>query len=40
MRDILTHQYFGVSLNRTLKAVKEDIIDLKTKILKVKEDLG
>ena len=39
MRDILTHQYFGVSLKRTLKAVKEDIFDLREKILKVKKDL-
>ena len=40
MRDILTHQYFGVSLKRTFKAVKKDIFDLREKILKVKKDLG
>ncbi len=40
MRDILIHEYFGVNLKRTLKVVKEDIVDLKDKILKIKEDLG
>ena len=28
MRDILTHEYFGVNLKRALKVVKEDMIDL------------
>jgi len=40
MRDILIHEYFGVNLKRALKVIKEDMVDLKTKILKVKEDLG
>jgi uncharacterized protein with HEPN domain len=40
MRDVLIHEYFGVKLRRALKAAKEDIIDLKTKILKIKQDLG
>lgn len=39
MRDILIHEYLGVDLGLTWKAAKEDIIDLKRKILKVKEDL-
>ncbi len=39
MRDILIHEYFGVNLKRTLKVVKEDMIDLKAKILKIKQDL-
>jgi len=39
MRDILIHEYFGVNLRRTWKVVKEDIFDLKTKILKVKEEI-
>lgn len=39
MRDILTHEYFGVDLELTWKVVKEDIADLKKKIIKVKEDL-
>jgi len=39
MRDILIHEYFGVKLRRALKVVKEDMIDLKAKILKIKDDL-
>ena len=39
MRDILIHEYFGVKLKRALKVVKEDLVDLKVKILKIKEDL-
>lgn len=39
MRDILIHEYFGVNLKRTWKVVKGDIFDLKTKILKVREEL-
>ena len=40
MRDILIHEYFGVKLKRTLKVVREDMVDLKAKILKIKQDLG
>jgi len=36
MRDILIHEYFGVDLELTWKAVKEDIVDLKKEILKAK----
>lgn len=39
MRDILIHEYFGVKLKRALKAVREDMVNLKAKILKIKEDL-
>ena len=39
MRDILIHEYFGVNLRRTWKVVEEDIFNLKSEILKVKEDL-
>ncbi|HBR09745.1 DUF86 domain-containing protein [Candidatus Bipolaricaulota bacterium] len=39
MRDILIHEYFGVNLKRTWKVVKEDIFDLRTKILNVREEL-
>ncbi|MEA3369507.1 MAG: DUF86 domain-containing protein [Candidatus Ratteibacteria bacterium] len=35
MRDILIHEYSGVNLERTWKVIKEDIFDLKAKILKV-----
>jgi len=40
MRDILIHEYFGVDLELTWKAIKEDISDLKRRMLKVKEDLA
>jgi len=39
IRNILIHEYFGVNLERTWKVVKEDIFDLRNKILKVKKDL-
>jgi len=39
MRDILIHGYFGVDLEITWKVVKQDIPDLKKKLLKVKKDL-
>ncbi len=35
MRDVLTHAYFGVNLERTWKAVKEDLPNLKEKIKKI-----
>lgn len=40
MRDILIHEYFGVKLKRALKVIKVDMVDLKAKILKIKQDLG
>lgn len=39
IRDILIHEYYGVNLERTWKVVKEDIFDLKDRVLKAKEDL-
>jgi len=39
MRDILIHEYFGVKLKRALKVVQVDMVDLKAKILKIKQDL-
>ncbi len=39
MRDILIHEYFGVNLERAWKAVVEDIPDLKSKLLEVRETL-
>jgi len=39
MRDILTHKYFRVNLERIWKVVREDIFDLKVKMLKVRKDL-
>ena len=37
MRDKLIHAYFGVDLNLTFRIVKEDLPDLKKKILKIRE---
>jgi len=39
MRDILIHEYFGVDLELIWKVAKEDVFELKKKMLKVKEDL-
>jgi len=39
MRDILIHEYFGVNLKRAWKVVKDDIFDIRNKILKIREDL-
>ncbi|MFH1011009.1 MAG: DUF86 domain-containing protein [bacterium] len=40
MRDILVHAYFGVNLKRTWKVVKEDLPNLRDRILRVRRDLG
>jgi uncharacterized protein with HEPN domain len=40
LRDVLIHAYFGVNLKRTWKAVKEDIPDLKAKIMSMRDDLS
>jgi len=39
MRDVLIHEYFGVSLRRAWKVVREDILDLKDKMLSVRRAL-
>jgi len=39
MRDILIHEYFGVDLELTWKVAKEEITNLKKKILEIMEDL-
>ncbi len=39
LRDVLTHGYFGVNLKRIWKVVKEDIPDLRKKILEVKREI-
>jgi len=39
MRDILIHEYFGVNIDRAWKVTREDIFDLRNKILKVKKDV-
>ena len=40
MRDIPIHEYFGVNLQRALKVVREDLTNLKAKIIQIKQDLG
>lgn len=40
MRDILIHGYFGVDLGLTWKVARENVPDLKKKMLKVREDLA
>ena len=39
MRNKLIHEYFGVNIVVVWKAIKEDLPDLKTQILKILEDL-
>lgn len=39
MRDVLIHEYFGVNLVRVWKIIKEDIFDLRNKLLKIRRDL-
>ncbi|MBU4310707.1 DUF86 domain-containing protein [bacterium] len=39
MRDILIHEYFGIDIELTWEVAKEEIFELKKKILSVKEDL-
>ncbi|MBU0478104.1 DUF86 domain-containing protein [bacterium] len=39
MRDILIHDYFGVDLELTWKVAKQDVTELKKRVLKVKKDL-
>jgi len=39
MRDILIHEYFGVDLELTWKVAKEEITNLKKKILEIIQDL-
>lgn len=38
MRNLLVHEYFGVDLKLTYKIIKEDIPELKKKILKLIEE--
>ena len=39
LRDILIHEYFGVNIQRVWKLAKDELYDLKQKILKVKNDI-
>jgi len=38
-RDVVTHAYFGVMLEKVWAVIKTDLPDLKQKIQKIKEDL-
>ena len=40
MRDILTHEYFGIDLELTWETVKKDILQLKKNLLKIKKELS
>jgi len=40
MRDVLIHEYFGIDLELTWRAIKSDIPKLKRKVLEIKEDLS
>ena len=39
MRDILSHQYFGVDLDLTWEVIKEDIPELKKQIISIKKQI-
>jgi uncharacterized protein with HEPN domain len=39
MRDIVVHQYFGLDLDSVWQAAKNEIPELKPKILKIQEEL-
>ncbi|NMC77350.1 MAG: DUF86 domain-containing protein [Candidatus Methanofastidiosa archaeon] len=38
LRDILIHEYSGVSINRVWKVISSDLKELKENIIKIKED--
>ena len=37
LRDIITHEYFGVKLERIWEVIRKDIPDLKKKMTRIKE---
>jgi len=39
MRDILTHEYFGINMSKVWKAITEDNPEIKENVLKIKRDL-
>jgi len=39
MRDVLIHQYFGVDIEATWDVVEKDIPELKSKLLRIQEEL-
>ena len=40
LRDVLIHEYFGVNMRRAWKVARQDIFDLKQKLLQIQKDLG
>ena len=40
MRDIVAHQYFGVDLETVWLVAKNELPELKAKILKVKDEIA
>ena len=40
LRNVLIHEYFGINMRRAWKVAKQDILDLKQKLLQIQEDLG
>jgi uncharacterized protein with HEPN domain len=40
LRDVLIHEYFGINVRRAWKMAKQDIFELRQKVLKVKKDLS
>lgn len=38
LRDVLIHEYFGVSLKRVWRVIKIDLVDLKSKISRIWEE--
>lgn len=39
LRDVLIHEYFGVNLKRVWRVIKIDLVDLKSQILRIWEEL-
>jgi uncharacterized protein with HEPN domain len=39
LRDVLIHEYFGVSLKRVWRVIKIDLVDLKLQISRIWEEL-
>ena len=40
LRDVLIHEYSGVSLERVWKVAKEDLTELKVKMLRIRESMN
>ena len=40
MRDVVIHEYFGVTLGRIWKVIQADMKDIKNNINKVKQEIG